>query len=94
MTTPQELQKSFETVKGYMTEDNNQVPTDKQVWERLKATAELRIMEAVAEDVECSERHWQHRLKLINAELEAIEVNQQAEQNRATNLYEQGLRHY
>lgn len=66
----EDLQKSFETVKGYMTEDNNQVPTDKQVWERLKAIAELRIMEAVAEDVESSERHWQHRLKLINTKLD------------------------
>ena len=66
----EDLQKSFETVKGYMTEDNNQVPTDKQVWERLKAIAEVRIMEAVAEDVESSERHWQHRLKLINTKLD------------------------
>lgn len=90
-----ELNKSFETVKGYMTEDNNGiVPTDKQVWERLKETAELRIEEAVAEDMESSERHWQQRLKLINAELEAVEINEQAEQHRATTMYEQGLRHY
>lgn len=89
-----ELQNSFETVKGYMTEDNNQVPTDKQVWERLKATAELRIMEAIADDMEGSTIHWQKRLALINEQLEAIEVNQQAEQHRATTLYEQGLRHY
>lgn len=89
-----ELQKSFETVKGYMTEDNNQIPTDKQVWEQLKQTAELRLEEAIAEDMGCSEEHWQKRLKLINAELENIEVNEQAEQNRAINLYQQGLRHY
>ena len=89
-----ELQNSFETVKGYMTEDNNQPPTDKQVWERLKEIAELRLEEAIAEDMESSERHWQQRLKLINAELEAIEVNEQAEQHRANTFYEQGLRHY
>ena len=89
-----ELQNSFETVKGYMTEDNNQPPTDKQVWEHLKAIAEIRIEEAIADDMESSTRHWQKRLDLINAELEAIEVNQQAEQHRATTLYEQGLRHY
>jgi len=87
-----ELKNSFETVKGYMTEDNNGiVPTDKQVWERLKEIAELRIEEAVAEDMESSERHWQHRLKLINAELEGIDINEQAEINKAVNRYEQGL---
>ena len=89
-----ELQNSFETVKGYMTEDNNQVPTDKQVWERLKQTAELRIEVAIADDIEGSTIHWQKRLQLINAELEAIDINEQAEQDRARNLFEQGLRHY
>lgn len=89
-----ELQNSFETVKGYMTEDNNQVPTDKQVWEHLKAIAELRLEEAIADDMEGSTIHWQKRLTLINEQLEAIEVNEQAEQYRAINLYEQGLRHY
>jgi hypothetical protein len=76
MEDKQNLLDSFERVKGYMTEDNQEIgkpaPTPKEVWERLKATAELRIMEAVAEDVECSERHWQKRLKLINEELKNL----------------------
>jgi len=99
MEDKQNLLNSFERVKGYMTEDNQEIgkpePTPKEVWERLKATADLRLEEAVVEDAgECHERYWQRRLKLINEELEAIHINGQAEQNRAISMYENGMKHY
>ncbi len=44
--------------------------------------------------MESSVIHWQQRAKMIDEQMEAIHVNEQAEQHKAINLYEQGLRHY
>lgn len=99
MTTPEQLQDSFNKVKGYLTEDWAEQgittpPTDKEVWGQLKAIAMQRMDEALADDMESSVIHWQQRAKMIDEQLEAIHINEQAEQHKATTMYEQGLRHY
>jgi len=67
---------------------------EKQAWEYLKAVTIQHKEEALADDMEYYVMINSVRLKAINSKLEAIEIDEQAEQHRATNLYEQGLRHY
>ena len=78
-------------VKAIMERENI---TEKQAWEYLKAVTIQHKEEALADDMEYYVMINSVRLKAINSKLEAIEIDEQAEQHRATTLYEQGLRHY
>jgi hypothetical protein len=99
MTEQNDLQRRFDNLKASLTEQwadqgITTPPTDAEVWGQMRAVATQNMEEALADDMEGYVIMYQKRIKLIDAQLEAIDINQQAEQHKAINLYEQGLRHY
>jgi len=72
MENLQDLQRRFEIVKGYLTEDLGRIPTDKEVYEQLKAVAVKGREYAMMMDDECGDFHFQDRIKLIDEKLKSF----------------------
>lgn len=67
----------FDRLKEYMVEDRTldkkPEPTDKEVWEQLKANATQHRDEAMADDMEYYVMIQQQRLKIIEEQLKSLQ---------------------
>ena len=72
MENLQDLQRRFDTVKGYMTEDLGRVPTDKEVYEQLRAVTVQGRELAMQMDYECGDFYFQNRIKMIDEKLKSF----------------------
>lgn len=94
MTEQQDLKRRFISAKEHIMALEEREPTDKEVWEFMKGVAKLRQDEALMDDMEGYVIIYQKRIKLIDEQLEAIQVNEQAEQHKAQTQYENGIKPY
>lgn len=99
METQTDLQRRFNNTKTLLTEqwaDNGITipPTDKEVWGQMKAVARQNQDEAIIDDMQNFVDMYQERIELIDKELEAIHINEQAEQCKVITQYQNGMRHY
>lgn len=67
-----DLQRRFDKSKEYMTEDIGRTPTDKEVYEQLRAQAVQGRKEAIMMDNEELDFHFQDRIKLIDERLKSF----------------------
>jgi CBS domain containing-hemolysin-like protein len=68
----EDLQRRFDKVKGYMTEDLGRIPTDKEVYEQLRAIAVEGLEFAMMDDMQGYIESYQRRIKMIDEKLKSF----------------------